>query len=103
MDALNAPDARLVGLPRTLRVLALGTMLGPPIRDPLVTPDHAIGSDRLPLDTPCTTCNGEGDSPSRTPKAGVGRSNRLGGTVNRDRSFVLSSRAALSQAPEGLP
>lgn len=66
-------------LPRTLRFLALGAKLGTLVRDPLVTPDDAIGSDQLPSDTPCTSCNGAGDSPPRTPKAGVGRSNRLGG------------------------
>ncbi|GAA1328806.1 hypothetical protein GCM10009592_17240 [Brachybacterium rhamnosum] len=70
-----------VGLPRTLRVLALGTMLGTSVRDPLVTPDGALGSDQLPSDTLCTTCNGAGDSLPRTPKAGVGSSNLPGGTI----------------------
>ncbi len=68
-------------LPRTLRVLALGTKLGTLVRDPLVTPDGAIRSDQLLSNTPSTTCNDTGDSLPETPKAGVGRSNRLGGTT----------------------
>ena len=68
-------------LPRTLRVLVLGSKLGTLVRDPLVTPDGAIGSGQLLSNTPSTTCNDTGDSLPETPKAGVGRSNRLGGTT----------------------